>query len=118
MSTLPPRLLELQEPTSTPRKRKREPPTRTLVIMTSDGRNWLLQHLDHQARYLASLTAYARQNPDDRAVLLRVRDEMFTLRETLDTLAVPHALVNNTEWKRVPAGPHREPWPGANDLPE
>jgi hypothetical protein len=28
-------------------------------------------------------------------VLLRVRDEVFTLRETLGALAVPHALVDN-----------------------
>ena len=45
-------------------------------------RDWLLRHLADQARYLASLTAWARDNPTEPDVLLRVGDEIFTLRET------------------------------------
>jgi hypothetical protein len=72
---------------------------------------WLLRHLDQQARYVASLTAWARDNPTETDVLLRVRDEVFTLRETLDTLGVPHATVDNEGWRRVPRAAHRPPWP-------
>jgi hypothetical protein len=75
---------------------------------------WLLRHLDQQARYVASLTAWARDNPTETDVLLRVRDEVFTLRETLDTLEVPHATVDNENWRRVPHAEHRQPWPSAD----
>jgi hypothetical protein len=85
--------------------------------MSEDERDWPLLHLDGQARYLASLTTYASEHPDDPEVLLRVRDELYTLRETLDTLAVPHALTDNVQWRRVPHASHRPPWPSASDLP-
>lgn len=59
--------------------------------MPTDDRAWLLRHLAEHARYLASLTDWARENATDAGVLLRVRDEVFTLRETLATLGVPNA---------------------------
>jgi hypothetical protein len=83
--------------------------------MTRDDREWLLAHLDEQARYVATLTSFASEHRDDPDVLLRVRDEVFTLRETLDTLAVPHALADNAQWGRVPHASHRSPWPSASD---
>ena len=85
--------------------------------MTPQNREWLLQHLDDQARYLAALTGWARDNPADADVLLRVRDEVFTMRETLSTLAVPHAAVSNDDWGRAPHATHRAPWPSADDVP-
>jgi hypothetical protein len=83
-----------------------------------DDRDGLLRHLDEQARYLASLTTYARGHPYDLDVLLRVRDDVFTLRETLDTLAVPHALADNVQWGQVPHASHRAAWPSASDFPD
>ncbi|MCW3047870.1 MAG: hypothetical protein JWO74_2154 [Solirubrobacterales bacterium] len=83
--------------------------------MPRDDRDWLLRHLADQARYLASLTVWARDNPADRDVLLRVRDDIFTLRETLDTLGVPHAKIGNEDWDRIAQAMHREGWPSAGD---
>jgi hypothetical protein len=85
--------------------------------MPIDDRDLLLRHLDDQARYLALLTAYARDNPADADVLLRVRDEVFTLRETPYTLGVPGANLSNLEWNRVPHAQHKQPWPSAGDVP-
>ena len=75
---------------------------------------WLLHHLDQQARSVATLTARARDNPTETDVLLRVRDEVFTLRETLYTLGVPHATLDNEGWRRVPRAEQRQPWPSAD----
>jgi hypothetical protein len=83
--------------------------------MPGDDRGRLLRHLADQGRYVASLTAWAQDNPTDRAVLLRVRDETFTLRETLDTLGVPDANISNEDWHRVPHATDREDWPRAGD---
>ena len=82
--------------------------------MPDDDLGWLLRHLDEQARYVALLTEWARENPAETAVLLRVRDEVFTLRETLDTLGVPHATLDNDGWRRVPHAEHRQAWPKAD----
>jgi|tagenome__1003787_1003787.scaffolds.fasta_scaffold17849109_2 hypothetical protein len=82
--------------------------------MSTDDRDWLLRHLAEQARYLASLTDWARDNVSDDRVLLRVRDEVFTMRETLDTLGVPNATLSNEAWRRVPHVSHREGWPTAD----
>jgi hypothetical protein len=80
-----------------------------------NDRSWLLRHLNDQATYLASLTAWAAENPTDAGVLLRVRDEVFTLRETLDALAVPHVKVDNETWAAMPHAPHDPRWPTAAD---
>ncbi|MCW2997040.1 MAG: hypothetical protein JWN65_589 [Solirubrobacterales bacterium] len=64
-----------------------------------------------------ALTTWARDHPDDVDVLLRVRDEVFTLRETLATLQVPQALTANEEWRRIPHIDHRKQWPTASDAP-
>jgi regulator of sirC expression with transglutaminase-like and TPR domain len=70
-------------------------------MVAAQDREWLLDHLNQQVRNLAVLTDWARQHPGDPQQLLRVRDEVFTIRETLDTLGVPHALVTNAEWNRA-----------------
>ena len=57
----------------------------------ADDRQWLLKHLNDQARDLQTLTAEALRDPEDSTSC--ARDEVFTMRETLDTLDIPHALV-------------------------
>jgi hypothetical protein len=57
----------------------------------TDDRNRLLR----RAGAIPRLPHRIRARPPGRPVLLRVRDEVFTLRETLGALAVPHALVDN-----------------------
>jgi hypothetical protein len=84
--------------------------------MERHDRPWLLGHLHEQARYLVALTTYARSHREDVDLLVRIRDEVFTLRETLDTLGVPHALVDNATWGQVPYISHRPEWPSASDL--
>ena len=86
--------------------------------MPPEDRDWLLRHLYHQARYLAALTGWALDNPGDAGVLLRARDETFTLRETLATLGVPNAIVSNDEWNGTPHADHRPQWPSADQLPD
>jgi hypothetical protein len=69
--------------------------------MPAQDREWLLAHLEDQASNLATMMRRAREDPQDDDTLLRVRDEVFTIRETLDTLGVPHALVANVDWRRA-----------------
>ena len=83
--------------------------------MSDADRQWLLEHLDGQARYVAALTTYAKDNPSDDGVLLRVRDEVFTLRETLDSLGVPDALSDNERWNGLPGVSHQDRWPSADE---
>jgi hypothetical protein len=64
----------------------------------TDDRLWLLQHLTDQTHHLQSLTAAALAEPNEHSRLAMARDEVFTIRETLDTLGVPLALVSNAEW--------------------
>jgi hypothetical protein len=69
--------------------------------MPQDDRDWLLAHLSEQAGTLAAMTDAARRRPDEPERLVSVRDQVFTIRETLDTLGVPHALVDNADWNRA-----------------
>ena len=66
--------------------------------MERDERQWLLNHLHEQAEFLCRQTAQAREHPDDASRLLAVRDDIFTTRETLETLEVPLATASNDEW--------------------
>ena len=59
-----------------------------------------------------------RHAHEDAGVLLRARDETFTLRETLATLGVPNAIVSNDEWNGTPQADHRPQWPIADQLPD
>lgn len=69
--------------------------------MGDDDRDWLLKHLDEQAAYLKTLTEAARANPDEPSRVFGVCDEVFTMRETLDTLGVPYARADNDAWNRI-----------------
>jgi hypothetical protein len=69
--------------------------------MTPQEGEWLLAHLDDQVRTLSTLTRIAREHPGDPGKLVEVRDQVFTIRETLDTLGVPYALVTNADWNRA-----------------
>ncbi len=69
--------------------------------MPQDDRAWLLTHLSEQAGTLAKLADDARRHPGEPDRLVSVRDQVFTIRETLDTLGVPHALVDNADWSRA-----------------
>jgi hypothetical protein len=69
--------------------------------MPQDDHEWLLAHLSDQVGHLATLVDIARQHPAEPDKLVAVRDEVFTIRETLDTLGVPHALVTNADWNRA-----------------
>jgi hypothetical protein len=65
-----------------------------------ESREWLLAHLEAQAAHLLELTRSASQAPDDTKKLIPLRDEIFTFRETLDTLGVSLALSSNADWNR------------------
>jgi hypothetical protein len=60
-------------------------------------RRWLIEHLHAQADHLAAMTAALGESasPDELAV---VRDHVFTIKETLEALAVPFATVANADW--------------------
>lgn len=68
--------------------------------MYPDDVERLAAHLHDQARYVAELTLAAQARPRDRDALIAIRDELFVMRETLDTLGVPGALTSNVEWNR------------------
>lgn len=59
----------------------------------AEDRAYCLAYLDDQARDIAALVATARENPDDRAVLVSIRDEILMMREILDELGVPFSQV-------------------------
>lgn len=68
--------------------------------MASSDRAWLVGHLREQVEHLADLTrAIGAHAGDDDLVALR--DQVFVVRETLDSLGVPHALVSNVDWNRA-----------------
>lgn len=52
--------------------------------MTED-REWLTAHLVKQAAHLLCLSQAAASRPHDASLLLSVRDEVFTVRETRST---------------------------------
>ena len=73
--------------------------------MTED-RDWLTAHLMEQAAHLLRLSQAAASRPQDTSLLLGVRDEVFTLRETLDTLGVQLARASNLEWNQATLADH------------
>ncbi len=58
----------------------------------------LLAHLEAQAVHLLALTRRAASRPGEVALLTDVRNEVFTLRETLGELGDPLALASNEDW--------------------
>lgn len=69
--------------------------------MAPSDRAWLLAHLLQQVEHLADLAHAIGPHDDD---LVALRDQVFVIRETLDTLGVPHALVSNVDWNVVVGG--------------
>jgi hypothetical protein len=69
--------------------------------MTAPDREWLMSHLHEQIAHLSALARSTDGSEDDRASLLALRDQIFVIRETLDTLGVPHARASNTDWNRA-----------------
>jgi hypothetical protein len=69
--------------------------------MPQQESEWLLAHLSDQVRHLAASADAARHHPGDLDRLIAVRDEVFSIRETLQTLGIPHALVSNADWNRA-----------------
>jgi hypothetical protein len=69
--------------------------------MSPADRALLLQHLDDQARTLAEMTASARDRADSSESLAQIRDQLFVMQETLDTLGVCHALKSHADWRRA-----------------
>ena len=67
----------------------------------TENREWLTGHLVEQAALVLRLSQAAASRPDDTSLLLSVRDEVFALRETLDTLEVPLARSSNLEWNKA-----------------
>jgi plasmid stabilization system protein ParE len=69
--------------------------------MSPRERDRLVGHLDDQAQTLAEMTRAAREHPHNPEALLRIRDQLFVMRETLDTLRVPHATATHDDWRRA-----------------
>ena len=66
-------------------------------------REWLLAHLDAQLRHLAQLAVNAREKPSDDGTLFAIRDEICMVRETMNSLGIPHALASNADWAHATA---------------
>ena len=62
---------------------------------------WLLDHLRQQAAGLVDVVNAAACVPATTDRLARVRDALFVMQETLDTLGVPHALASHSAWQAV-----------------
>jgi|tagenome__1003787_1003787.scaffolds.fasta_scaffold19496728_1 hypothetical protein len=63
-------------------------------------RRWLIEHLRAQANHLTAMVAAIDESASPEQ-LAAVRDHVFTIRETLQTLEVPLATVTNAEWNRA-----------------
>lgn len=61
-------------------------------------RAWLLTHLQDQVSHLAVLVDSDGAGAGDEPDLIALRNQIFVIRETLDSLAVPHALSSNADW--------------------
>jgi hypothetical protein len=61
----------------------------------------LLVHLREQVRHLTDLVDRAKDQPEDGSRLVAVRDETFTIAETLDSLGVRNALASHEEWSEA-----------------
>ena len=66
----------------------------------SSEREGLIAHLQEQVEYLATLASELSDSASAED-LATVRDHIFTIRETLQTMGVPLATVTNAEWHRA-----------------
>jgi hypothetical protein len=55
-------------------------------------------HLQDQVSHLVALMDSGGAGAGDELNLIALRDQIFVIRETLDSLAVPHALSSNEDW--------------------
>jgi hypothetical protein len=67
------------------------------VSASAPDRAWLLTHLQDQVSHLAALVDSGGAGADELD-LIALRDQIFVIRETLDSLAVPHSLASNWDW--------------------
>jgi hypothetical protein len=59
--------------------------------VSARDREWLLTHLRDQIEHLSALAHSAGARAGDDVDLVALRDQIFVIRETLDTVAVPAA---------------------------
>ncbi|HET7425531.1 MAG TPA: hypothetical protein VFJ50_00725 [Gemmatimonadales bacterium] len=69
--------------------------------MDSAEEQRLLDHLRKQTAGLVDMVDAAACVPASRDRLARVRDALFVMQETLDTLGVPHALASHSAWREA-----------------
>jgi hypothetical protein len=64
-------------------------------------RQWLGDHLRQQAAGLVEVVNAVTTGTPEPECLAQVRDALFTMQETLDTLGVPHALASHSAWQEA-----------------
>jgi hypothetical protein len=69
--------------------------------MDSAEQQWLVDHLRQQAAGLVNVVDAAASLPVTADRLAQVRDALFVMQETLDTLGVPHALASHSDWRET-----------------
>jgi hypothetical protein len=69
--------------------------------MDSAKQQWLVDHLRQQAAGLVNVVDAAASLPVTADRLAQVRDALFVMQETLDTLGVPHALASHSDWREA-----------------
>ncbi|MDX6730105.1 MAG: hypothetical protein QOC54_53 [Baekduia sp.] len=67
--------------------------------MGSADQQWLFDHLRQQAAGLVNIIDAAASLPPRPDRLAQVRDALFVMQETLDTLGVPYALASHSAWR-------------------
>jgi hypothetical protein len=69
--------------------------------MDTADQQWLVDHLRQQAAGLVNLVDAAACIPARPDRLAQVRDALFVMQETLDTLGVPYALASHSSWREA-----------------
>jgi hypothetical protein len=69
--------------------------------MGSADQQWLVDHLRQQAAGLVDVVDAAACLPARPDRLAQVRDALFVMQETLDTLGVPYALASHSAWREA-----------------
>lgn len=69
--------------------------------MDAAEEQWLLDHLRQQAAGLVGMVDGAASMPASSDLLAEVRDALFVMQETLDTLGVPYALASHSAWRKA-----------------
>jgi hypothetical protein len=69
--------------------------------MDSTDQQWLVDHLRQQAAGLVNAVDAAACLPARPDRLAQVRDALFVMQETLDTLGVPYAVASHSAWREA-----------------